>query len=74
MKIKLKAGEHLWSLEGAHICDERGFAKVAEEDCEIEVEDGERVLAIIKSNRELNGLDPETGLPPVVIEPQDQPE
>jgi hypothetical protein len=59
MKIKILKDEYVFSAEGFHICDENGFAKTAQEDCEIEIEDPQsnRVLEIIKKDREKRGLD-----------------
>lgn len=42
MKLFLKKGEYKWSEEGTHVCDERGFAIVCEEDCEVEIPDEEK--------------------------------
>lgn len=59
MNIKILKNEYLFSKDGYHICDENGFATMAQEDCEILVEDkqAERVLSIIKKDRENRGLD-----------------
>lgn len=64
MLIKIQKGENVWTSEGFHKVDERGFAVVAEEEMEIEVSDScaDAVLEIIKSDRQIKGLDPETGL------------
>ena len=65
MNILLRAGEYLWSADGTHACDERGFALVLAEDAEVVIDDdkAEAALAVIKADREFRGLDPETGLP-----------
>lgn len=65
MNILLRAGEHLWSQQGTHVCDEKGFAIILAEDAEIAIDDDEakHALAVIKADREFRGVDPETGLP-----------
>lgn len=65
MLIKLRAGEHLWTSNGTHACDEKGFAVVLYTDTEIDMtEDAARnALSIIKAERLFRGVDPETGLP-----------
>lgn len=64
MRIKIFKDEHLFSEQGLHICDARGFATTAAEDTECEVSDehAERVLNIIAADRKRRGLD-ENGNP-----------
>jgi hypothetical protein len=75
MLVTLKAGEHLWSSRGSHVCDERGFAVVLDHDLEIELDDdvAEAALAVIHANREFRGCDPLTGEPLPVVEPVVEP-
>lgn len=72
MKIKILAGEHLFSEQGTHVCDSNGIALRAVEDVEIEVaERVEIVLELIKNDRLNLGLD-ENGDPipePVIEQP-----
>jgi hypothetical protein len=61
MKIKILKGEYLFSENGTHICDNLGFAKIADEDveCEINEEHFDRVQDLITSDRLFRGLDAE---------------
>jgi len=72
MKLQILKGEYLFSEQGTHVLDERGFAIPAEENCECEVSDEhvERVSALLKAERNFKGLD-ENGNP---IPEQPQPE
>lgn len=65
MLVKLKAGEHLWSISGAHVCDLKGFAVVLDQDMEVEIDDdvAPSALEVIKADRAFRGCDPETGEP-----------
>lgn len=76
MNILLRAGEYLWSAQGTHVCDDKGFAIVLSEDTEILIDDddAEAALAVIKADREFRGMDPETGLPKPVPEVVSEPE
>lgn len=69
MKIQILKGEYLFCEQGTHVCDENGFAKIAEEDteCEISDEHYERVRNLVVSDREFRGLDA-NGIP-LSIEP-----
>lgn len=64
MKLKVLAGEYLWTKEGNHLVCDKGFAVVAKEDTEIEVDDDkhEKAFDIVKSERKAKGKDPATGL------------
>lgn len=71
MAITLRAGECLWSAQGTHVCDENGFALRCEEDTEVVFDSQEtenRAVAIIRDDRTIKGLDPDTGLTPVAPE------
>jgi hypothetical protein len=48
MKIKILPGEYLFSEQGLHVLDESGFAKIATEETEVEVND-ESQLEVIKA-------------------------
>jgi hypothetical protein len=63
MKIIIRKGEYLWTSNGSHDIDSKGFVKVATEDVEIEMEDSlaENALAVIEAERSARGADPETG-------------
>lgn len=66
MKLLLKKGEYKWSTEGTHICDERGFAIVCEEDCEVEIPESanfERAFRIVAEDRKLRGVSPSFSIP-----------
>lgn len=66
MKLILKKGEYKWSAEGTHICDERGFAIVCEEDCEVEIpqpELFERASKTVAEDRKLRGVAPSFSIP-----------
>lgn len=67
MLLKVFAGEPLWTPEGYHLLDVKGFAAIASEPTEIDIADDrfEAVNAIVRDNRTLQGLDPDTGLPVV---------
>lgn len=47
MLIKILPGEYLWSESGQHVIGDDGFAKIATEECEVEVSD-EAQLAVIE--------------------------
>lgn len=47
MLVKILPGEYLWSESGHHVIGDDGFAKVAAEECEVEVSD-EAQLAVIQ--------------------------
>lgn len=68
MKIKILKGEYLFNEEGTHICDSSGFARIAEEDvdCEINDEHFERVQNLVVSDRQFRGLDADGN--PIIIE------
>ena len=73
MSIKLRTGENLWSTQGTHVCDENGIAVRCEEDTEISFDSQDtedRVLEIVRDSRTINGLDPDTGLVQVALEPE----
>lgn len=80
MNIILRAGERLWSFEGTHVWDEKGFAILAQEDTEIVVDDSvaNEVLGFIRDDRIFRGVDADTGLPipepEPVVEPEPTPE
>lgn len=59
MKIKILKDEHLFSNEGTHICDGRGFAIKASEDqyCDVSEEHVDRVRQLLAVNRVMRGLD-----------------
>lgn len=70
MLIKILKGEQIFSEQGVHVCDERGFAIVASEDTDCEVTDRiEIVKQILKDQRAMRGLD-EDGNP---IPPPEEP-
>ena len=46
MLIEILSGEYLFSEEGLHILDERGFARVATETTSVEVVSEERIAFI----------------------------
>lgn len=64
MKLKVLAGEYLWTKEGTHLVCEKGFAVVAKEDTEIEVDDDkhENASSIVKAERRSRGKHPDTGV------------
>jgi hypothetical protein len=70
MKMKILKGEYLFSEQGTHICDENGFALIAEEDteCHILPEHLERVQALVIEDRVLRGLDAEGNPIPEEVE------
>ena len=53
--LQIKVGEYLWSQEGTHILDSKGFAIRATEDTEIEMEESvyERILPFISFKEEV---------------------
>lgn len=65
MIIVIRPGETLWTPEGYHLLDVRGIAAIATEVTEIDIaaERYDAVLEIVKGNRAIQGLDPDTGLP-----------
>ena len=65
MKIKLIPGDHAWSVKGTHVCDARGFAKVLDQEMELDVGDaiGDKILPIIEYGRIVRGLMPDGSLP-----------
>jgi hypothetical protein len=65
MIITLRAGEYLWAASGYHICGDNGFALKCTEDTDVEFDDdtGASVLEIVHADRELRGMNPDTGLP-----------
>jgi hypothetical protein len=75
MKIKLLPGDHEWSLEGTHVCDDLGIAKILDHELEVEVDPsiGERILPIIEYGRISRGLIPDGSLPPPPPEPVVEP-
>ena len=48
MLVKILPGEYLWSEQGFHVIGDDGFAKLATEECEVEVTD-ETQLAVIQA-------------------------
>ena len=52
--LQIKVGEYLWSQEGTHILDSKGFATRATEDTEIEMEESvyERIHTFITFKEE----------------------
>jgi hypothetical protein len=48
MLIKIFPGEYIWSQDGFHVLDEKGFAQVASEEMQVEVTD-EAQLAVIQA-------------------------
>ena len=59
MKLFLKKGEYKWSEEGTHVCDERGFAVVCEENCEVEIADAEKFAhaqKVVSEDRAIRGV------------------
>jgi hypothetical protein len=67
MNITLRAGEYLWNPQGHHVCDDQGYAVVCTEDTVVDFDSdeiGTTAIAIIKDNRSIRGLDPDTGLEP----------
>jgi hypothetical protein len=70
MLIKILKGEELFSEQGTHICDERGFAIIASEDTECEVNERIEIINnLLKASRLNRGLD-ENGDPIPTEEPQ----
>ena len=66
MKLILKKGEYKWSSDGVHVCDERGFAVVCEEDCEVEIphpENFERASKVVAEDRKIRGVVPTFSIP-----------
>jgi hypothetical protein len=59
MKIKILAGEYLFSKLGTHICDVDGFATKSLKDTECDVDDeyADHVKSLIKEHRFNMGLD-----------------
>lgn len=66
MKLNIRKGEYLWTKEGYHLLDEKGFAVVADKDTTIDVykKRHSEVEAIVRAERIHKGYDPDTGLPP----------
>lgn len=76
MSAILKAGELLWSPEGTHVWDEKGFAITCTEDTEVVFTTPEieaQSLGFISADREFRGCDPLTGEPLPVVEPTPEP-
>jgi hypothetical protein len=75
MKIKLLPGDHEWSLEGTHVCDDLGIAKVLDSELELDVDASvaERILPIIGAARVARGLMPDGSLPPPPPPPEVEP-
>ena len=74
MKVKILAGEYLFSEQGVHICNDLGFATKADADVEVEVSDEKvdhvkTLLAIDRLNR---GLDAEGNAPVLIEEVKDE--
>jgi hypothetical protein len=68
MLIKILKGETLYSAQGTHICDDKGFALIAEEDTDCNVQDRiDIVMQILKEQRLGRGLN-EDGSPKVETE------
>jgi hypothetical protein len=61
MKVKILAGEYLFSEQGLHVLDDRGFALKADTEIEVEVSDSkaDQVKALIVADRANRGLDAE---------------
>lgn len=55
MKILIKKDEYLFTANGLHIIDEKGFAVKANEDVEIEIAEEyfEKVVALLEAEREI---------------------
>jgi len=70
MLIKILPGEYLWSESGHHVIGDDGFAKIATEECEVEVLD-EAQLAIIhayQNEKRQTASQPEAEEEPVIQE------
>jgi hypothetical protein len=69
MIIKILKGEYLFSPQGTHVCDEKGFATIAEVDteCNIDEEHYQRVRDVVVADREFRGLDSEGNVIPEII-------
>lgn len=74
MKLFLKKGEYKWSEEGTHVCDERGFAIVCEEDCEVEIPNEEKFTHAQKTVSEDRAIRGVFVSAPVFSAPQAVPE
>ena len=78
MKIKLLPGDHEWTTEGTHVCDELGIAKILDKELELDVDAsiGSRIVPIIESSRMVRGLMPDGSVPspPPPPEPEIEPE
>jgi len=72
MLIEIKAGEYLFSEQGLHILDEKGFAQVATEDTTVEIVDEERISFIQAYQAEARYVAPEPQ-PEPIPEPQPEP-
>ncbi len=58
MLIKILKGEQIFSEHGTHVCDDNGFAIIASQDMECEVNNRiETVIEILKEQRAIRGLD-----------------
>jgi hypothetical protein len=69
LKITLQPNDHLWSPQGYHVCDQKGFTIVCEEEIEVEFLSQEildRVLPIIEERRASFYIEPEPGLPEMI--------
>jgi len=54
LKITLQPNDHLWSPQGYHVCDQKGFTIVCEEEVEVEFLSQEildRILPLIEARR-----------------------
>ena len=70
MIIEIKAGEYLFSEQGLHILDEKGFAQIATEDTTVEITDEERISFIQAYHAEVRYVAPE---PEQIPEPLPEP-
>ena len=71
MKIKILKDEYLFNNRGTHICNEKGFAKRAQEDQELDIDDdcSENAVSLLSQDRAMRGLMPD-GSEPVIEEPK----
>ena len=76
MKILIKQGECLWSEIGTHVIDEKGFAKTADQDVEVDIlpEHYDRVLSIVEAERAVKALPVEEPQEEVVEENEQEQE
>lgn len=75
MKVKILAGEYLFSEQGVHVCNDLGFATKADADVEVEIADdkADQVKALLVIDRLNRGLDAEGNTPVLVEEAKDEP-